>query len=57
MLRWILALLIIALIAGGFGFSNLAGTFANIARVLFFIFVVLLVVAAMIRVVRGNQPD
>ncbi|MDF7798538.1 DUF1328 domain-containing protein [Pontiellaceae bacterium B1224] len=43
MLKWILTFLVVALIAGGLGFSGIAGAAVGIARVLFFIFLVLFV--------------
>lgn len=44
MLRWAIVALVIAIIAGILGFGNIAGDAAWIARVLFFIFLVLFVV-------------
>ena len=45
MLRWSLIFLVIALIAGVFGFFEVAGTSMVIARVLFFVFLVLFVIS------------
>ncbi|MES2762619.1 MAG: DUF1328 domain-containing protein [Bacteroidota bacterium] len=45
MLRWSLIFLVVALIAGLFGFTNIAVGAASIAKVLFFIFVVLFALA------------
>jgi uncharacterized membrane protein YtjA (UPF0391 family) len=45
MLRWAIIFAILALIAGVFGFGNLAGDFSYIARVLLFVFLVLFVVS------------
>ena len=45
MLRWTLIFLIIALVAGVFGFWQLQGTAMQIARILFFIFIVLFLVS------------
>jgi uncharacterized membrane protein YtjA (UPF0391 family) len=45
MLRWALMFLVIAIIAAIFGFSNIAGTSAWIAQVLFFVFLVLFVIS------------
>ncbi len=56
MLNWALTFFVVALIAAVFGFTNLAGAAAGIARTLFFIFLVLLVVSAIIHVVRGGTP-
>lgn len=41
MLHWTLMFLIIALIAGALGFFAIAGAAASIAKVLFFVFLVL----------------
>jgi uncharacterized membrane protein YtjA (UPF0391 family) len=45
MLRWSLLFLIVALIAGLFGFFNIAGGSLFIAKVLFFVFLVLFVIS------------
>ncbi len=44
MLSWALTFLVIALIAGVLGFGVVAGTAANIAQVLFVVFLVLFVI-------------
>jgi len=44
MLSWALTFLVIALIAGVLGFGVIAGTAASIAKVLFFVFLVLFVI-------------
>jgi len=48
MIRWAVSFAILALIAGLFGFSGLAGDFAAIAKVLLFLFLALFVVALFI---------
>lgn len=45
MLRWVLAFLVIAIIAGIFGFTGIAAGAAAIAKVIFFIFCTLIVLA------------
>lgn len=45
MLRWALVFLIVALLAGVFGFWGLEGTAMWMARVLFFVFLVLFVIS------------
>jgi uncharacterized membrane protein YtjA (UPF0391 family) len=45
MLRWALAFFIVALIAALFGFTGIALAAAGIAKILFFIFVVLFLLA------------
>jgi len=44
MLRWSIIFLIIAIIAGLFGFTTIAGASIAIAKVLFFIFIVLFII-------------
>jgi uncharacterized membrane protein YtjA (UPF0391 family) len=44
MLSWALTFLVIALIAGVLGFGVIAGTAATIAKVLFFVFLVLFII-------------
>ena len=44
LLKWALILFIISLIAGGFGFSGVSAAAGGIARILFFIFIVLFVI-------------
>jgi len=45
MLSWSLTFLVIALIAAAFGFGGIAGTAVGIAKVLFFVFLVLFVLS------------
>jgi uncharacterized membrane protein YtjA (UPF0391 family) len=52
MLHWTLAFLVIALIAALFGFGGIAVAAAGIARILFFIFLVLFLVSVMSGLVR-----
>ncbi|MGD1089331.1 MAG: DUF1328 domain-containing protein [Verrucomicrobiota bacterium] len=45
MLRWTIIFLIIALVAGLLGFTAIAGTAMGIAKILFFIFLILFLVS------------
>jgi len=45
MIRWAITFAILALIAGVLGFGNLAGGFADIAKILLFVFLVLFVIS------------
>ena len=54
MLGWVVTFLIIALIAGILGFGGIAGASIEIAKVIFFIAVVLFLVSAVIGVSRGR---
>lgn len=44
-LRWVLIFLILALLASLFGFGGAAASFAGVAKILVFVFVVLLVIS------------
>ena len=52
MLSWALTFLIIALIAAALGFGGIAGTSAGIAQVLFFVFLIMFVIA----LITGRRP-
>lgn len=53
MLGWAVTFLVIALIAAALGFGGIAGTSAGIAKILFFIFLVLFVASLIMRAVRS----
>ena len=44
MLRWVLAFFVLAIIAGVFGFGGIAEGSASIAKILFFLFLILFIV-------------
>lgn len=52
MLKWTLTFFALAIIAAILGFGGLAGTFAFAAKVLFFVFIALLIVSAISSAVR-----
>ena len=56
MLRWAIAFLVLALVAGVLGFTGIAGESLYIARVLFFIFLVVFVVGLIFSIVTGRRP-
>lgn len=53
MLTWSVLFLIIAIIAALFGFTGIAGTAVGIAKVLFFVFLVLFVISLFL----GRRPQ
>jgi uncharacterized membrane protein YtjA (UPF0391 family) len=55
MLSWILLFLVLALVAGIFGFTSLAGAALGIAQILFFVFLVLLLVTAIMHLANGRR--
>ena len=54
MLGWVVTFLIVALIAGILGFGGVAGASIEIAKIIFFIAVVLFLVSAVIGMSRGR---
>jgi uncharacterized membrane protein YtjA (UPF0391 family) len=53
MLGWALTFLIIALVAAAFGFGGVAGAATGIAKILFFVFIVLFLIALVTGRARG----
>lgn len=56
MLSWALTFFILALIFAALGFTGVAGTFASVAKLLFFVFLILLIVSAVAGSLRGRPP-
>jgi uncharacterized membrane protein YtjA (UPF0391 family) len=56
MLRWSLAFFIVAIIAAVFGFGGIASGASEIARVLFFIFVVVFLISLLWGLAAGRRP-
>ena len=54
MLSWVVTFLVIALIAGILGFGGIAGASVEIAKIIFFIAVVLFLVSAVVALARGR---
>jgi uncharacterized membrane protein YtjA (UPF0391 family) len=52
MLYWALLFLVVALVAALFGFGGISAVATDIARVLFFIFIVLFLVSAIAHLLR-----
>jgi uncharacterized membrane protein YtjA (UPF0391 family) len=55
MLGWVVTFLIIALVAGVLGFGGIAGASVEIAKIIFFIAVILFLVSAVVGVARGRR--
>ena len=56
MFSWAIGFLIIALIAGIFGFGGIAGTATGFAKVLFFIGIVLFLLSLLYGLFTGRRP-
>ena len=57
MLSWVVTFLVVALIAGILGFGGIAGASIEIAKMIFFIAVVLFLVSAVVGLVRGRTTS
>jgi uncharacterized membrane protein YtjA (UPF0391 family) len=57
MLGWALTFLVVALIAGVLGFTTIAGTAIGLAKILFYVFLVLFLVSLVMNFVRGRGPS
>jgi len=56
MLGWALTFLIVALIAAVLGFGGIAGFAVEIAKIIFFVAIILFVISAIVGLVRGRSP-
>jgi len=57
MLRWALTFLVVALIAALLGFTNIAGESMYIARILFFVFLVVFLVSLVYSLITGKRTS
>ncbi|HEX2136322.1 MAG TPA: DUF1328 domain-containing protein [Microvirga sp.] len=55
MLGWAITFLIIALVAAVLGFGGIAGTAVEIAKLIFFVAIVLFAISAVIGLLRGRR--
>lgn len=56
MLSWALSFLVLAIIAGVLGFGGVAAVSVEIAQLLFFVFIALFVISAIVGALRGRTP-
>jgi uncharacterized membrane protein YtjA (UPF0391 family) len=56
MIGWAVTFLVIALIAAVLGFGGIAGTAIEIAKIIFFVAIVLFLISAVVAMVRGRAP-
>ncbi|MFZ2316127.1 MAG: DUF1328 domain-containing protein [Gammaproteobacteria bacterium] len=52
MLRWVLIFLVVAIIAAVFGFGGVAAQATDIAKILFYIFLILFIVSLIMSLIR-----
>jgi uncharacterized membrane protein YtjA (UPF0391 family) len=55
MLRWALGFLIVALVAAFMGFGGVASTSMQIAKTLFYVFLIFFLITLVITLVRGRR--
>ena len=55
MLGWAITFLIIALVAAVLGFGGIAGTAVEIAKLIFFVAIVLFAISAVMGLLRGRR--
>lgn len=55
MLDWAITFLVIALIAAVLGFGGIAGTAISMAKLIFYVAIILFVVSAVVSLVRGRS--
>jgi uncharacterized membrane protein YtjA (UPF0391 family) len=56
MLGWAITFLIVALAAAVLGFGGIAGAAVEIAKLIFFVALVLFAISAVVALVRGRSP-
>lgn len=56
MIGWAVTFLIIALIAAVLGFGGIAGFAVELAKIVFFVAIVLFVISAIFGLMRGRSP-
>lgn len=56
MMNWALTFLVVALIAAVLGFGGIAGSAVEIAKIIFFVAIILFVISAVVGLVNGRSP-
>jgi uncharacterized membrane protein YtjA (UPF0391 family) len=56
MLGWVLTFLLVAIIAAVLGFGGIAGFAVEIAKIIFFVAIILLVISVVMALIRGRSP-
>lgn len=56
MLNWAVSFLVVAIIAAVFGFGGIAATAVDMARIVFFIFLILFLVSMVVGLITGRRP-
>jgi len=56
MIGWALTFLVVALIAAVLGFGGIAGLSIEIAKIIFFVAILLFLISAVVALMRGRTP-
>jgi len=56
MISWAITFLVVALIAAVLGFGGIAGTAIEIAKIIFFVAIILFLITAVMSLMRGRSP-
>jgi uncharacterized membrane protein YtjA (UPF0391 family) len=56
MLGWAITFLLVALVAAVLGFGGIAGTAVEIAKLIFFVAIILFAISAVVALFRGRAP-
>ncbi len=56
MLNWAITFLIVALIAAVLGFGGIAGVAIELAKIVFYVAIVLFLISAVVSLLRGRTP-
>ena len=56
MLGWAITFLIVALVAAVLGFGGIADFAVDIARIIFFVAIILFAISAVVALLRGRSP-
>ena len=56
MIGWAVTFLVVALVAAILGFGGIAGMAIDIAKLIFYVAIILFLIAAVVALVRGRAP-
>ena len=56
MISWAISFLVVALIAAVFGFGGITGVAIELAKIVFFVAIILFLISAVVGIVRGRTP-
>ncbi|MGR6872148.1 DUF1328 domain-containing protein [Pseudomonas sp. HK3] len=57
MLHWAVVFFVVSIVAALFGFGGIASSAVGIAKVLFFIFIVLFAISLILGLIKGKKPN